>query len=207
MSTLQVANIVGQPTSNLGTTSVQSVAVSGTLTQNGAATFSNTVNITGATTFSNTTTHTGAATFSNTIAVTGNAVFSNLVTVAASGIKFPDGSTQTTAYNNSTFSGNLSGSRTFGTIYQNTSGKVLVVIPSVSKSTTGYSLYMNIAAASSSLNSGASSGGTTYIEEAATYYLANGVEAFYGFVPPGWYYNLTNDGDSWSIRYWYEISL
>jgi hypothetical protein len=63
----------------------------------GAVTFSNTISVTGNTRFSNTLLVTGNATFANTITVTGNATFSNTVTVSASGIKFSDGTTMTTA--------------------------------------------------------------------------------------------------------------
>jgi len=72
MSTIQVANITGQPTSNLGIVNTTSLGVSGATTLTGAATFSNTVTLTGAATFSNTVTVTGAATFSNTVTVTGD---------------------------------------------------------------------------------------------------------------------------------------
>ena len=71
MSTLQVSNITGSPTSALGAVNASSIAVTGTMTQN------------------------GAATFSNTIVVTGNATFSNTVTVSASGITFSDATVQT----------------------------------------------------------------------------------------------------------------
>ena len=130
MSTLSVANITGIPTSNLGIVNATSLGVSGATALIGAATFANTIAVT------------GNAVFSNTIAVTGNATFSNTVNLAASGIKFSDATTMTTAAvagsltllaTLTTTSGTTQSATGLATTYTN----LLIVYEGVSNSTSG----------------------------------------------------------------------
>lgn len=90
----------------------------GNLYVNGSSLFANMVFVIGNTQLANTLVVTGNTTFSNTITVTGNATFSNSITVAASGIKFSDATTQTTAATNYTLptaSGSVLGGVKVGT--------------------------------------------------------------------------------------------
>lgn len=60
------------------------------------------------------------------LTVKGNATVNGTLNVGAGGVKFPDGSTQTTAISPTT-QNNVTASRALGTVYRNTTGKPMWV--------------------------------------------------------------------------------
>ncbi|KAF5033128.1 hypothetical protein DSECCO2_610000 [anaerobic digester metagenome] len=96
----------------------------------------------------------------------------------------------------------VTASRSFSTIYQNTTGSSLfVTTDAVNTTAMGQTIYANVAATSSGLPS--SSAATSTVNMVS--FPSAGYHANMGFmVPPGYYYNVTTDGGAISIQRWTE---
>lgn len=96
----------------------------------------------------------------------------------------------------------VTASRSFATVYQNSTGSSLfVVVSAANTSAMGNSMYANVAATSSGLPS--SSIATSTVNMVS--FPNAGFAADLSFlVPPGYYYNVTTDGGAISIQKWTE---
>ena len=128
---------------------------------------------------------------------------------ANTGITANTSGTFATGLVNSTTVSFVTSSRALGTVYQNTTGKHLLVISTIEQTTTAYTVFGNLSAVSGGLPSitGGSNGNTV---TGSSFGVATGCVNLTWVVPPGYYYNVTTNQPNTAVlilSFWTEYTL
>ena len=98
--------------------------------------------------------------------------------------------------------------RSFGTVYQNTSGRTMVVTVSAAKNAAGNTMYLSTSPTSGALPSNGLGSAINGATVAATSFACSTCSAsITAIVPPGNFYNSTNDGGGVYLVTWAEAQL
>jgi hypothetical protein len=103
---------------------------------------------------------------------------------------------------------NVTGSRTLGTVYQNTSHRTMLVIVTGKNSAAEFSMFGNVAAAPDVLPAGKTGGGSATTQVGTSFYgEISHLSSITFVVPADSYYNVTTDGGSIDVALWTEVDL
>jgi hypothetical protein len=103
---------------------------------------------------------------------------------------------------------NVTAARAFGAVYQNTANRTKLVIVTGTNAVGEYTMFANVAVASSALPSGKTGGGNGTTMAASSFYSEVAHASSFTFVvPANSYYSVTTDGGSINVAFWTEVDL